>query len=110
MKFKIIAALSASLALALAGKSQNVSEESIVLQPVNEALPLVGTGGHGHTYPGATIPFGFVQLSPDTSMKGWDGCAGYHYLDSKILGFSHSHLSGTGIGDLGRCARHARDG
>jgi predicted alpha-1,2-mannosidase len=70
-------------------------------QPIDEALPLVGTGGHGHTYPGATVPFGFVQLSPDTPMKGWDGCAGYHYSDSKILGFSHTHLSGTGIGDLG---------
>jgi predicted alpha-1,2-mannosidase len=72
-----------------------------VPQPVDEALPLVGTGGHGHTYPGATVPFGFVQLSPDTPIKGWDACAGYHYSDSSILGFSHTHLSGTGIGDLG---------
>src|ERR1035437_4463391 len=70
-------------------------------QPVDEALPLVGTGGHGHTYPGATVPFGFVQLSPDTPIKGWDACAGYHYSDSSILGFSHTHLSGRGIGDLG---------
>jgi len=69
--------------------------------PLDEALPLVGTGAHGHTYPGATVPFGFVQLSPDTPMKGWDGCAGYHYSDSTILGFGHTHLSGTGIGDLG---------
>lgn len=61
----------------------------------------IGTGGHGHTFPGATWPFGLVQLSPDTPMKGWDGCAGYHYSDSVILGFSHTHLSGTGIGDLG---------
>ena len=66
--------------------------------PVNV---FIGTGGHGHTYPGATVPFGLVQLSPDTPMKGWDGCAGYHYSDSVILGFSHTHLSGTGIGDLG---------
>jgi predicted alpha-1,2-mannosidase len=71
------------------------------LQPVDEVLPLVGTGGHGHTYPGATVPFGFVQLSPDTPVKGWDACAGYHYPDFSILGFSHTHLSGTGIGDLG---------
>src|SRR5580698_2707598 len=70
-------------------------------QPVDEALPLVGTGAHGHTYPGATVPFGFVQLSPDTPIEGWDACAGYHYSDSSILGFSHTHLSGTGIGDLG---------
>lgn len=70
-------------------------------QPIDEALPLVGTSGHGHTYPGATVPFGFVQLSPDTPIKGWDACAGYHYSDSTILGFSHTHFSGTGIGDLG---------
>ncbi len=70
-------------------------------QPVDEALPLVGTGGHGHTYPGATVPFGFVQLSPDTRTEGWDACSGYHYSDSSILGFSHTHLSGTGCPDLG---------
>ncbi len=69
--------------------------------PFDSVNVFVGTGAHGHTYPGATLPFGFVQLSPDTPMKGWDGCAGYHYSDSKILGFSHTHLSGTGIGDLG---------
>lgn len=70
-------------------------------EPVDDALPLVGTAGHGHTYPGATVPFGFVQLSPDTRTEGWDACSGYHYSDSKILGFSHTHLSGTGCGDLG---------
>jgi predicted alpha-1,2-mannosidase len=69
--------------------------------PVDEVNVFIGTGAHGHTYPGATTPFGMVQLSPDTPMKGWDGCSGYHYSDSKILGFSHTHLSGTGIGDLG---------
>jgi len=69
--------------------------------PVDEALPLVGTGGHGHTYPGATVPFGFVQVSPDTRTEGWDSCSGYHYSDSSILGFSHTHLSGTGCADLG---------
>jgi predicted alpha-1,2-mannosidase len=74
---------------------------ALASEPVDEAMPLVGTGGHGHTYPGATVPFGFVQLSPDTPIRGWDACAGYHYSDSKILGFSHTHLSGTGIGDLG---------
>ena len=70
-------------------------------QPAGEALPLVGTGGHGHTYPGATVPFGFVQLSPDTRTKGWDACAGYHFDDATILGFSHTHISGTGVADLG---------
>lgn len=61
----------------------------------------IGTGGHGHTYPGATLPFGMVQLSPDTRLDGWDGCSGYHYSDSFIYGFSHTHLSGTGVSDYG---------
>lgn len=63
--------------------------------------PFIGTGGHGHTYPGATLPFGMVQLSPDTRLKGWDGCSGYHYSDEVIFGFSHTHLSGTGVSDYG---------
>lgn len=63
--------------------------------------PLIGTGGHGHTYPGATAPFGLVQLSPDTRLTGWDGCSGYHYSDSLMYGFSHTHLSGTGVSDYG---------
>ncbi|POY35021.1 alpha-mannosidase [Solitalea longa] len=62
--------------------------------------PFIGTGGHGHTYPGATVPFGMVQLSPDNGSQGWDWVSGYHYTDSLITGFSHTHLSGTGIGDL----------
>lgn len=61
--------------------------------------PFIGTGGHGHTYPGAVLPFGMVQLSPDTRLTGWDGCSGYHYTDSVVYGFSHTHLSGTGIPD-----------
>ncbi len=63
--------------------------------------PFIGTGGHGHTYPGATRPFGMVQLSPDTRLDGWDGCSGYHYTDSLIYGFSHTHLQGTGVSDYG---------
>ena len=63
--------------------------------------PFIGTGGHGHTFPGATMPFGMVQLSPDTRLTGWDGCSGYHYSDNVIYGFSHTHLSGTGISDYG---------
>ena len=78
-------------------------------QPSNEVLvdntkyvnTFIGTGGHGHTFPGATTPYGMVQLSPDTRTLGWDACGGYHYTDSSILGFSHTHLSGTGISDLG---------
>ena len=61
--------------------------------------PFLGTGGHGHVYPGATVPFGMVQLSPDNGTEGWDWCSGYHYSSDSIAGFSHTHLSGTGIGD-----------
>lgn len=64
--------------------------------------PFIGTGGHGHTYPGATVPYGMVQLSPDTRIDGsWDGCSGYHYDDTIIYGFSHTHLNGTGCSDYG---------
>lgn len=100
MKFKKLAALFASFAVALTGKSQNTLDAAVALQPMGGAQPLVGTSSHGHTSPGATVPFGFVQLSPGTPMKGLGGCAGYYYSDSEILGFSHTHLSGTGIGDL----------
>ncbi len=68
--------------------------------PVDYVDPFIGTGFHGHTYPGATAPFGAVQLSPDTRNAGWDACSGYHYSDSTIIGFSHTHLSGTGCADL----------
>jgi len=61
--------------------------------------PFIGTGGHGHTYPGPSMPFGMMQLGPDTRLTGWDGCSGYHYTDSVIYGFSHTHLNGTGISD-----------
>ena len=73
-------------------------QEKSVIDYVN---PFIGTGGHGHTYPGAAIPFGMVQLSPDSRIDSWDGCSGYHYSDGTILGFSHTHLSGTGVGDYG---------
>ena len=60
----------------------------------------IGTGGHGHTYPGPSLPFGMVQLGPDTDVERWDACSGYHRGDGSIMGFSHTHLSGTGIGDM----------
>ena len=63
--------------------------------------PMVGTDGHGHTFPGAIVPFGQIQPSPDTRLEGWDGCSGYHYSDDTIYGFSHTHLSGTGCEDYG---------
>ena len=63
--------------------------------------PFIGTGGHGHTYPGATLPFGMVQISPDTRTGNWDACGGYHHTDNTIMGFSHQHLSGVGCLDYG---------
>ncbi|GAA4760056.1 MULTISPECIES: GH92 family glycosyl hydrolase [Flavobacterium] len=64
--------------------------------------PFIGTDGHGHTFPGATLPYGMIQLSPDTRVDGsWDGCSGYHYSDKIIYGFSHTHLNGTGCSDYG---------
>lgn len=69
--------------------------------PAQLVNPFIGTGGHGHTYPGATVPFGMVQLSPQTRLDGWDGCSGYHYSDSVIYGFAHTALSGTGVSDYG---------
>jgi predicted alpha-1,2-mannosidase len=74
---------------------------SFAKSAVDYVNPLIGTAEHGHVFPGATVPFGMVQLSPDTRDNGWDGCAGYHYSDSSILGFSHNHLTGTGCPDLG---------
>ena len=63
--------------------------------------PFIGTDGTGHTFPGATMPFGMVQLSPDTRDNGWENCSGYHSTNNTILGFSHTHLSGTGAIDYG---------
>lgn len=63
--------------------------------------PFIGTGGHGHTFPGAIVPNGMIQPSPDTRIYGWDACSGYYYADSLINGFSHTHLNGTGCGDYG---------
>ena len=80
------------------GKTSTEFSEKSPYELVN---PFIGTGGHGHTYPGATAPFGMVQLSPDTRLEGWDGCSGYHNTDSIIYGFSHTHLSGTGVSDYG---------
>ncbi|MBT5401959.1 MAG: glycoside hydrolase family 92 protein, partial [Crocinitomicaceae bacterium] len=82
-------------------KEDNLSVNPILKSPFDLVNTFIGTGGHGHTFPGATAPFGMVQLSPDTRLEGWDGCGGYHYSDSIIYGFSHTHLSGTGIPDYG---------
>jgi len=90
------AATNAPLALA---KGADQFSDDDPLRWVNQSI---GLGGHGHNYPGATVPFGMVQLSPDTTRTkdGWDWCSGYHLSQKTILGFSHTHLSGTGCGDL----------
>ncbi len=70
-------------------------------EPVEWVDPMIGTGGHGHVFPGAVYPHGAVQPGPVNFIQGWDWCSGYHYSDSILTGFSHTRLSGTGIGDLG---------
>ena len=70
------------------------------INPTSFVDPFIGTGGHGHTYPGATVPFGMLQVSPINGVNGWDWCSGYNYSDNIAVGFSHLALSGTGIGDL----------
>jgi len=90
-----------SLLLLLIACNNNHTIESGSTSVVTYVNSFIGTGGHGHTYPGATYPFGMMQLSPDTRLTGWDGCSGYHYSDEYIYGFSHTHLSGTGVSDYG---------
>ncbi|WP_221420197.1 GH92 family glycosyl hydrolase [Fulvivirga sp. M361] len=97
-KYIIICAF---ITLAMMGCQQR--EDSLPLEGpgiTDLVNPFIGTGGHGHTFPGAALPFSMVQLSPDTYTRGWDWCSGYHYTDSSVMGFSHTHLSGTGRGDL----------
>ena len=88
-----------SFLIALAFLTTTFSQAQDYAKHVN---PFIGTGGHGHAFPGATVPYGMVQLSPDTRIDGsWDGCSGYHYSDNVIYGFSHTHLNGTGVSDYG---------
>ena len=77
------------------------AEKDLPKEYTDSVNVFIGTGGHGHTFPGATLPHGMVQLSPDTRLLGWDACSGYYYDDTSIMGFTHTHLSGTGIGDYG---------
>ncbi|TSJ48102.1 GH92 family glycosyl hydrolase [Fluviicola chungangensis] len=87
--------------------NSDMARDKVYSDKLSKAIPspsryvntFVGTGGHGHTFPGPVLPFGMVQVGPDTRYEGWDGCGGYHYSDSVIYGFSHTHLSGTGIPD-----------
>jgi len=89
----VLAALGAWFACVDAGR--------LSAAPADYVNPFIGTAEHGHVYPGATVPFGMVQLSPDTRITTWDGCSGYHYSDNSLYGFSHNHLTGTGCPDLG---------
>ena len=91
-----VAAAACLPASALAWDSSHLDAE----EPIRWVDPRIATGGHGHCFPGAAVPFGAVQLSPDTYDDQWDWCSGYHLSDTSIMGFSHTHLSGTGCGDL----------
>ncbi|WP_324677371.1 GH92 family glycosyl hydrolase [Hymenobacter sp. GOD-10R] len=107
LKLSIVALTSGLIALAACTSTQQAattsraSKERSLTQYVD---PYIGTGFHGHVFLGANVPFGAVQLGPVNLSEGWDWCSGYHYSDSTIVGFSHTHLSGTGIGDLGDVA------
>ncbi len=109
-KYSLLSILGFSLLLASCGDSVKSYPDAVYKWEFDSAHanvaqyvdPFIGTGGHGHTFPGATAPFGMVQLSPDTRVDGsWDGCSGYHHDDNIIYGFSHTHLSGTGCSDYG---------
>ena len=100
---KTILFFQAAIALLFVGCNQ-APQKTQLQDLVQYVDPFVGTGFHGHTFPGATRPHAMVQLSPDTHIMGWDASSGYHYDDHQIYGFSHTHLSGTGIGDLGDVA------
>jgi len=100
-KSKVVTALLFLVFIIFISCSQEAEKEYSSKSPYDLVNTFIGTGGHGHTFPGATLPFGMVQLSPDTRLTGWDGCSGYHNTDSIIYGFSHTHLSGTGISDYG---------
>ena len=103
-KFLAVASVAATAAVveknipaAAQGHGSPSSPQEDLVKYVNV---FVGTGGHGHCFPGATVPFGAVQLSPDTGIRDWDWSSGYHHDDTTLMGFSHTHLSGTGVGDM----------
>ncbi|HRM45483.1 MAG TPA: GH92 family glycosyl hydrolase [Flavobacterium sp.] len=98
MKNKYLIILSAILIVSCAKKTETLTSKNENVSSYVD--PFIGTGGHGHTYPGATVPFGMLQVSPVNGISEWDWCSGYHYSDDVAIGFSHLSLSGTGIGDL----------
>lgn len=100
-KFRIIILIVISSVIATACSHKSAVNSVKEINYVDFVNPMVGTDYHGHTFPGAALPGGLVQLSPDTGTEGWDWCSGYHYSDSSLLGFSHLHRSGMGAGDWG---------
>lgn len=96
--FSVLAATAVAFTACDQQQNQSTNSEQSLVQYVD---PYIGSGGHGHVFVGANVPFGAVQLGPTNIVKGWDWCSGYHYSDSVVIGFQHTHLSGTGIGDLG---------
>ncbi|KGI61242.1 putative alpha-1,2-mannosidase [Prevotella sp. DNF00663] len=99
LRKKILLSLAIIVPMGLMATVQNNEKQAI-----DYVNPMIGAGGHGHVFVGANVPFGFVQLGPTEYTRGWDWCSGYHYSDSVLVGFGHTHLSGTGIGDLGDIA------
>ncbi|MGI4981011.1 MAG: GH92 family glycosyl hydrolase [Janthinobacterium lividum] len=93
-------ALAGAVAASTAVGRSALAQRSPAVDLTQYVNVFAGTGGHGHTFPGATLPFGAVQLSPDTGLTGWDWSSGYHHGDETLMGFSHTHLSGTGVGDM----------
>ncbi len=91
-----------SMAMLLAGINAADAQKKVKAAPSLTSFvdPMIGAGGHGHVFVGASVPFGAVQVGPDNHYKGWDWCSGYNYADSLMIGFAQTHLSGTGIGDL----------
>lgn len=100
-KLRVNLALLGGLLLGILSCSSPQKTDTAMAELTRYINPYIGTGGHGHVFLGANVPFGFVQLGPTQHTKGWDWCSGYHYSDTALVGFSHMHLSGTGIGDLG---------
>lgn len=94
------AATAQAVAVSAANTAVAMTAGGSVTDPLLYVNPLIATGGHGHAFPGAVVPFGMVQLSPDNISAGWDWTGGYHYSSDQTVGFSHTHLSGTGVGDM----------
>ena len=95
-----VAAAGTAASLPIRALAQAAVAQAIASGFTAQVDPMIGTGGHGHVYPGASVPYGMVQLSPDTDNARWDACSGYYHDDTTVMGFSHTHLSGTGGIDM----------